>query len=327
MVIENGRCTTLRALYCQLSGVIVNRWMDASLHRAISIHGRSRLVLWVHNEHLVAGQCAIGCTDGDRPGGGPIRDGGLDKRGIDELEGCGCSVEENLGCVGEALSQNLHLAAGAAVGGQVRHERRQSGIKTEKHAEVRRPSAGSHPVEASVSVLHQRTSRTTACGLGEIMQHCVGPARSQAKEYSRPIRSTVGRRPIQVSITCLNHTSYRPAPIRSTAEAVEDVDGLIWSHLEDRTSSVRAASRRHTVKVSAHSLNQAAGWMIAVGAVKGVKHFEGTGRSDSIQVPRTPRPTGVNGGPVKREIRSLHERGYLIDPLEQGHGMELCILT
>ena len=30
--------------------------------------------------------------------------------GIDELEACGCTVEENLACIGEALSQDLHHA-------------------------------------------------------------------------------------------------------------------------------------------------------------------------------------------------------------------------
>ena len=34
--------------------------------------------LWVHNEHLVAGQCAIRRSDRDRPGGGRIRDSGTD---------------------------------------------------------------------------------------------------------------------------------------------------------------------------------------------------------------------------------------------------------
>ena len=87
---------------------------------------RPRGGLWVHNEYLVAGQCAIRGGDRDRSGRGSIRDSGPDIGGIDEFVGCGCAVEENLACIGEALSQDLHQRAGAPVSGQVSHERRQA---------------------------------------------------------------------------------------------------------------------------------------------------------------------------------------------------------
>src|SRR5258706_6087347 len=104
---------------------------DTSVHYAIRMDSSRTCVavLRVHNKHLVARQCAIRCSDRDRPGGGPCWNSGFDKAGTDKVERCGCAVEENLAGVGEALPQDLHHSARSTINGQVGHERRQARIE------------------------------------------------------------------------------------------------------------------------------------------------------------------------------------------------------
>ena len=101
------------------------------MHRAIRIDGQSRRVAvygcTMNTLLLVNVPFAVVTVIG--PLVAPSGHSGPDIGGIDEFEGCGCAVEENLACIREPLSQDLHQGAGAPVSGQVSHERRQARIE------------------------------------------------------------------------------------------------------------------------------------------------------------------------------------------------------
>ena len=109
----------------------------------------------------------------------PTRCPGRNKRlHIGGIHRCGIrpnSIEVNRTVGRKCLSQDLHSRHRPPVNRQIGHKRRQSGIKTEKHAEICRPSAGRHSVQAPLVCCIRGTSRTAACGTYTVLHDFAGP--------------------------------------------------------------------------------------------------------------------------------------------------------
>src|SRR6266568_4917229 len=166
-------------------------------------------VLRVHNKHPVAGQCAIRCSDRDRPGGGPCWNSGFDKAGIDKVEHCGCAVEENLAGVGEALPQDLHHSARSTINGQVGHERRQARIEAIEDTLAPVSAAERISIDDPVGLLMQRTVGVDAGRSVEVMERDYVSGQRCPEEHAIVGKSTATKRSsIEIPIGGL-HQSYR----------------------------------------------------------------------------------------------------------------------